>query len=79
MFKGILDHAYKRYIKSDPSLHPVLMAEPAVSSPSNPLTAKTQINHFIFQETLKALFNNVSTLKNLSFMVIHAISVFDKV
>ena len=33
-----------------------------------------------FKNTLKALFNNVSTLKrNLSCMVLHAISVFDKV
>ncbi|XP_072163100.1 actin-like protein 6B [Diadema setosum] len=29
MFQGILDHAYKKYIKSDSTLHPVLMAEPA--------------------------------------------------
>ena len=28
---------------------------------------------------LKALFNNVSTLKNLSCMALHAIIVFDKV
>ena len=30
------------------------------------------------QLTLKALFNNVSTVKNLSCMSLHAISVFDK-
>ena len=29
--------------------------------------------------TLKALFNNVFTFKNLSYMSLHAISVFDKV
>ena len=29
--------------------------------------------------SLKALFNNVFTLKNLSYMSLHAISVFDKV
>ncbi|XP_030849315.1 actin-like protein 6B [Strongylocentrotus purpuratus] len=29
MFQSVLDHAYKKYIKSDPSLHPVLMSEPA--------------------------------------------------
>ena len=29
-------------------------------------------------EGLKALFNNVSTLKNLSCMALHAISAFDK-
>ena len=31
------------------------------------------------EERLKALFNNVSTLKYLSCMALHAISVFDKV
>ena len=31
------------------------------------------------QKRLKVLFNNVSTLKNLSCMALHPISVFDKV
>ena len=30
-------------------------------------------------QTLKATFNNVFTLKNLSYMSLHAFSVFDKV
>ena len=34
---------------------------------------------FSYLLVLKALFNNVSTLKNLSCMALHAISVFDKV
>ena len=33
----------------------------------------------IVQQPLKVLFNNVSTLKNLSCMSLYAISVFDKV
>ena len=35
--------------------------------------------HFVKWHPLKALFNNVFTLKNLSYMSLHAISVFDKV
>ena len=38
-----------------------------------------QLRFFKVETLLKALFNNVFTLKNLSCMALHAISVFSKV
>ena len=31
MFENLVDHVYKRHIRSDSSLHPVLMSEASVS------------------------------------------------
>ena len=31
MFENLVEHVYKRHIRSDPSLHPVLMSEASVS------------------------------------------------
>ena len=43
------------------------------------LFGDTQYTYPLHLNTLKALFNNVSTLKNLSCMALHAVSVIDKV
>lgn len=32
LFEEVLDYSYKKHIKSESNLHPVLMSEPAVSS-----------------------------------------------
>ena len=42
-------------------------------------TRAPSLHHNIHNNLLKALFNNVFTLKHLSCMSLHAISVFDKV
>ena len=31
LFETVMDYTYEKHVKSDPSLHPVLMSEPAVS------------------------------------------------
>lgn len=41
VFEKVLDHTYSRHIRSESHLHPVMMSEPAVSSP---ITVKVVIH-----------------------------------
>lgn len=41
MFENLIEHVYKRHIRSDPSLHPVLMSEASVG-PSVLMLVKNQ-------------------------------------
>ena len=43
----------------------------------NTVFAVARINQLLQHQALKAMFNNVSTFNNLSYMSLHDISVFD--